>query len=199
MPFLPGREDWCSLPTSITDDCFYVGQFPVMCESSRSVMQDSVGLAQVENADVLEIGYGKGICYQIIQYHNPISHTIIECHPKIAQDARDWAKRKRYNVVVVEDFWQNVLPEMDSGKFDVVMSDTFHVRWDEGLIPLIPHAARLLRPNGRFVPYTGMIQFDKDYLRAMLEQFASVDTHEVKTTPNAVYDCSQMTIAVGRR
>ena len=46
------------------------------------------------NGDILEIGFGMGICSNAIQKQNPKSHTIIEINEDIFNYGLEWAKSK---------------------------------------------------------------------------------------------------------
>jgi hypothetical protein len=67
--------------------------------------------------DVLQIGFGSGCAANHIQAYRPLSHTIIEADPAVAQRARRWAKDYS-NVRVVEKNCHLVLPQLKL--FDVI-------------------------------------------------------------------------------
>tara|TARA_Y100000310_G_scaffold207732_1_gene208256 strand:+ start:294 stop:1010 length:717 start_codon:yes stop_codon:yes gene_type:complete len=61
--------------------------------------------------DILEIGFGLGLSATYVQEMCDInSHTIIERHPQIAENARHWAKDK-VGVKIIESDWWDVRNE----------------------------------------------------------------------------------------
>ena len=73
------------------------------------------------SGDVLEIGFGMGICADYIQAQGVNSHTIIEIHPQILEKLNTWASDKS-NVTVIEGDWAN-LSLTDT--YDGIFLDTF--------------------------------------------------------------------------
>ena len=78
--------------------------------------------------DILEIGFGMGICADYIQAQEVNSHTIIEIHPQILERLNAWASGKS-NVTVIEGDWANLSL---SGTYDGIFLDTFA---DDSLAP----------------------------------------------------------------
>ena len=103
------------------------GKFQVMMEWEKPYMQACIDALQPKG-HVLEIGFGCGYAATHIQTYKPISHTIIECHPLIAEKARSWAK-KNPNIFVVEDTWQAALQNL--AKFDAVFFDDYPLESEE--------------------------------------------------------------------
>lgn len=103
--------------------------------------------------DVLEVGFGMGICAGMIQRHQPSSHTIVECHPQVLNRLRDWATG-RSGVRIVEGMWQDVMTDLESAVFDGIIWDTFggvDSFNNRDLFPVFFEFVRSsLRPNGRF-------------------------------------------------
>jgi len=71
--------------------------------------------------DILEIGFGMGICSDYIQAQGVNSHTIIEIHPQVIEKLNTWASGKS-NVTVVEGDWNSV---SGLGTYDGILLDTF--------------------------------------------------------------------------
>lgn len=72
--------------------------------------------------DILEIGFGMGICSNEIQKQNPKSHTIIEINQDIFNYGLEWAKSKD-NVTMMLGDWKDVIPTLNQ-KFDGIFIDT---------------------------------------------------------------------------
>ena len=71
--------------------------------------------------DILEIGFGMGICADYIQAQGVSSHTIIELHPQILERLNTWAVGKS-NVTIIEGDWAN-LSLTDT--YDGIFIDTY--------------------------------------------------------------------------
>src|SRR5215471_10530852 len=95
------------------------GQFQVMMEWEKPYMQACIDMLQ-PFGDVLEVGFGCGYSADHIQTYHPKSHTIIEYHPVVAAQARQWAKAYS-NVTIIEDTWQSALSKL--GVYDCIFFD----------------------------------------------------------------------------
>jgi predicted O-methyltransferase YrrM len=74
------------------------------------------------NGDILEIGFGMGICSSAIQNNNPKSHTIIEINQDIFNYGLEWANSKD-NVKMILGDWKDVVPTLNK-KYDSIFIDT---------------------------------------------------------------------------
>lgn len=74
------------------------------------------------NGDILEIGFGMGICSSAIQNNKPKSHTIIEINKDIFNYGLEWAKSKD-NVKMVLGDWVDIIPTLNQ-KYDGIFIDT---------------------------------------------------------------------------
>jgi hypothetical protein len=74
------------------------------------------------NGDILEIGYGLGICSKEIQKHSPKSHTIIEINKDIYDFGLEWSKSKN-NIEFILGNWVDVIPTLNK-KYDGIFIDT---------------------------------------------------------------------------
>jgi len=93
----------------------------VMMSWEAPIMEKSAEYVCQSKGDILEIGFGMGICADYIQAQNVNSHTIVEIHPQIIERLNTWAEGKS-NVTVVEGDWHNV--EL-SGTYDGIFIDTY--------------------------------------------------------------------------
>ena len=100
----------------ITDD-----DREVMMSWEVPIMEKSAEFVCHNKGDVLEIGFGMGICSDYIQAQEVNSHTIVEIHPQIIEKLKIWAEDKD-NVTIVEGDWHNV--EL-SGSYDGIFIDTY--------------------------------------------------------------------------
>ena len=93
----------------------------VMMSWEAPIMEKSAEYICQSKGDVLEIGFGMGICADYIQAQGVNSHTIIEIHPQILEKLNTWASGKS-NVTVIEGDWSSV---GGLGTYDGIFLDTF--------------------------------------------------------------------------
>ena len=74
------------------------------------------------SGDILEIGFGMGICATQIQKLNPKSHTIIEINKDIYNYGLEWAKSFP-NVKMVLGDWSDIIPILNQ-RYDGIFIDT---------------------------------------------------------------------------
>ena len=100
----------------ITDD-----DSEVMMSWEAPIMEKSAEYICQSKGDILEIGFGMGICSDYIQAQNVNSHTIVEIHPQIINKLNEWAENKD-NVTIIEGDW---LTCGITNKYDGMFLDTF--------------------------------------------------------------------------
>jgi len=93
----------------------------VMMNWEASIMEKSAEFICHNSGDVLEIGFGMGICSDYIQAQGVNSHTIVEIHPEIIEKLKIWAADKS-NVTIVEGDWNSV---SGLGTYDGIFIDTY--------------------------------------------------------------------------
>jgi len=98
-------------------------KYAVMSEWEKEYMEKCVDYLDVEEKDILEIGFGCGYSANRIQENNPKTHTIVECHPVVINKLKDWSK-KFENIYIIEDIWQNVMTKLGK-KYDRIFFDDF--------------------------------------------------------------------------
>ena len=103
--------------TKITDEF----EAEVMMSWEASIMEKSAEFICHNSGDILEIGFGMGICSDYIQAQGVNSHTIVEIHPQIIKRLNTWASGKS-NVTIIEGDWNSV---SGLGTYDGIFIDTF--------------------------------------------------------------------------
>ena len=93
----------------------------VMMNWETSIMEKSAEFICHNSGDVLEIGFGMGICSDYIQAQGVNSHTIVEIHPEIIEKLKVWADGKS-NVTIVEGDWNSV---NGLSTYDGIFIDTY--------------------------------------------------------------------------
>ena len=98
----------------------------VMMSWEAPIMEKSAEFICHNKGDILEIGFGMGICADYIQAQGVNSHTIVEIHPQILERLNAWASGKS-NVTIVEGDWSTVsgLSTYDGIFFDTFKDDNF--------------------------------------------------------------------------
>ena len=95
--------------------------FEVMMDWESSIMDKCAEFVCHNKGDILEIGFGMGICSDYIQSHGVNSHTIVEIHPQIIEKLNTWASGKS-NVTVIEGDWNTV---SGLSTYDGIFIDTY--------------------------------------------------------------------------
>ena len=103
--------------TKITDEF----DAEVMMNWEAPIMEKSAEFICHNKGDILEIGFGMGICSDYIQAQGVNSHTIVEIHPQIIERLNAWANGKS-NVTVIEGDWNSV---SGLGTYDGIFIDTY--------------------------------------------------------------------------
>ena len=93
----------------------------VMMSWEAPIMEKSAEYICQSKGDILEIGFGMGICSDYIQSQDVNSHTIVEIHPQIIEKLKVWAEDKD-NVTIVEGDWNSI--ELDR-TYDGIFIDTY--------------------------------------------------------------------------
>jgi protein arginine N-methyltransferase 2 len=93
----------------------------VMMDWESPIMEKSAEFVCHNKGDILEIGFGMGICADYIQAQGVNSHTIVEIHPQIIEKLKVWANGKS-NVTIVEGDWASV---SGLSTYDGIFLDTF--------------------------------------------------------------------------
>ena len=92
----------------------------VMMSWETPIMEKSAEYISQSRGDILEIGFGMGICSDYIQAQGVNSHTIVEVHPQIIERLKIWASDKN-NVIIVEGNWNDV----NLNTYDGIFIDTY--------------------------------------------------------------------------
>ena len=154
--------------TKIVDTTFDI---EVMMSWESSIMQKSAEYICQSKGDILEIGFGMGICADYIQAQGVNSHTIIEIHPQIIEKLKLWANDKP-NVVIVEGDWSQVV--LDS-KYDGIFLDTFG---DESVSSFKSFAVSKAKSNAKITYWNN---FEKEYNPY---SFESVEYDKIEVSPD---------------
>jgi len=176
-------RSWGDAPLSESDGTLYVGNYPVMYASEGALM-DAFGQAVAAGGgDVLEVGYGLGLCAESIQRRGCRSHTILEPHPEIFRAATRWSATKDARIVIARTTWQDGVGELD--RYDAIMFDAYSEPGCEApdLVAFLETSTRrLLRPGGCVAFFTRFSALTSDEEALCRRVFAR---YEVRTVPSA--------------
>ena len=84
----------------------------VMMSWEAPIMERIAEYICQSKGDILEIGFGMGICSDYIQAQGVNSHTIVEIHPQIIEKLKAWATGKG-NVTIIEGDWYILRNHLD--------------------------------------------------------------------------------------
>jgi len=96
-------------------------EMEIMMDWETPIMEKSAKYICESKGDILEIGFGMGICSDYIQTQGVNSHTIVEIHPQILEKLNEWASDKS-NVIIFEGDWNSVT---GLSTYDGIFLDTF--------------------------------------------------------------------------
>ena len=128
-----------------TDDLILAeGGTLIMARWEAPMMKYHAEVVCRRGGDILEIGFGLGISAQYIQEQNINSHTIIEPHPELAENARIWSESKS-NITIVEADWYDVVDTLKT--YDGVFYDA---EFDKHMFEFYSIIKQKIKPNGIF-------------------------------------------------
>ena len=146
----------------------------VMMDWEAPIMEKSAEFICHNKGDILEIGFGMGICSDYIQAQGVNSHTIIELHPQIIERLNAWAVGKS-NVTIVEGDWADV---SGLSTYDGIFLDTFA---DENSHMFKEFALSKIKSGGKITYFNGR---EEEW---NLFEFDSVSYEQVSVIPEDNY------------
>ena len=144
----------------------------VMMDWEAPIMEKSAEFVCHNKGDILEIGFGMGICSDYIQSQGVNSHTIIEIHPQIIERLNTWASGKS-NVTVITGDWSSV---SISDTYDGIFLDTFG---DENLDKFKDFALARIKSGGKITYWNNKEEEYNPY------SFSSVSYEQVSVSPDS--------------
>jgi hypothetical protein len=141
----------------------------VMMSWESPIMEKCAEYICESKGDILEIGFGMGICSDYIQAQGVNSHTIVEIHPQIIEKLKVWADDKS-NVTIVEGDWSSV----NLSTYDGIFLDTFA---DDNLDTFKDFVSSKAKSGAKVTYWNNWITEDNKY------SFNSISFEEVDITP----------------
>ena len=142
----------------------------VMMDWESPIMEKSAEFICYNKGDILEIGFGMGICADYIQAQGVNSHTIIEIHPQIIDKLKIWAEDKP-NVTIIEGDWNSV---EGFSIYDGIFLDTFG---DDNWNNFKDFALSKAKDNGK-VTYWNNFEEERNE-----HSFDSISFEQISVTP----------------
>ena len=143
----------------------------IMMNWESPIMEKSAEFICHNKGDILEIGFGMGICSDYIQAQDVNSHTIIEIHPQIIEKLKVWAEDKS-NIVIVEGDWNTV---SGLSTYDGIFLDTFG---DDNWNSFKPFAVDKAKSGAKITYWNNFTDKRNEH------NFDSVSFDDISTTPD---------------
>jgi guanidinoacetate N-methyltransferase len=188
MTFPSSRDEWreAAAISVIKDEgqSLEIFGFQVMQSWEKPLMDAMADAVTYKDANILEVGYGLGICSRRIQESSPRVHVIIEANEEVAATARhDFEGLIALGKVhVINAFWQDLVDgeewfrNLGLESFDGIVFDTFPLSSEElrrNHFAFLPTAFKLLRSRGRVT-----------YFSDETESLSEFHQHELVGLPN---------------
>ena len=141
----------------------------VMMSWEAPIMEKSAEYICQSKGDILEIGFGMGICADYIQAQNVNSHTIVEIHPQVIDRLKVWAEDKD-NVTIIEGNWNTA----NLGTYDGIFLDTYG---DENWNNFKAFVTSKAKPDAKITYWNSKAENNNEH------SFDTVSFEEVSVTP----------------
>ena len=150
-----------------------IGEFEqeIMMNWESPIMEKSAEFICHNKGDILEIGFGMGICSDYIQAQNVNSHTIIEIHPQIIERLKIWVNGKS-NVTIIEGDWNSV---SGLSTYDGIFIDTYG---DDNWSNFKPFALDKVKDGAKITYWNNFTDKRNEH------NFDSVSFDDISITPN---------------
>jgi len=179
MPKYPNQpEEWKKFLIENNPNELLIGGWQVMQEWERPLMRALAKNVAGADKEILEVGFGMGICAEEIFKIGCSNYTVIEAHPEIAENARKWLLSNNINGKVIEAFWEDVIDTLPHNNFDGIIFDTYPLSETErscNHFSFIPKAKSLLTQNGSLTYYSDETKdFRAEHLQLLLANYEQI-------------------------
>lgn len=154
------REDWLRTSPKFNRKELLIRDLQVMQRWEDGYMKSLAAVVTSHGGNTLEVGFGLGIsCGYILKSNKIKTHTVIECHPAVIENAHRMYKKDiaKGRLKIVRGFWEKVSPKLKSKSFDSVLFDScpleLHVEFFQ-FFPFFKEANRLLKDDGIFTYFS---------------------------------------------
>lgn len=152
-----------------------------------------------EGADILELGFGRGVASDMIQSYDVKSHVIMECNEPVIERYHLWKEKyPNKDIQMVKGLWQDTIDSV--GLFDGIFFHTYPLNQEEYMkyvnesitfaAHFFPDASKHLKPGGSFSYFSNEIDsLSREHQRQLLEHFSSFQIEKIKLQiPEDVHD-----------
>ncbi|MEM7255640.1 MAG: class I SAM-dependent methyltransferase [Pseudomonadota bacterium] len=187
--FVAGGE-----PTDLMDrESAKLSDAEIMEDWQIPVMEAMAATICTPQADILEIGFGRGVASDFIQAHAVNSHTIIECNPSVLEACHGWrADRPGQTIHIVEGLWQDTIPSLP--QFDGIFFHTYPLSPEEYVATVAKSATfaeHFFEPAAQHLVAGGALAYltneadslSRAHQRALLKHFSSVQLSRLDALP----------------
>ena len=188
---LPNKKEWREEPAHFTKDNLFIAGHHVMDRWETDYMKRLSHIATQNGGHVLELGFGMGISADLIQKNTDVkTHTIIECHPEVAQKCKNkYGKEiKDGKIILIEEFWENIVDNLEEEFYDGILFDTYPLTEEQvhkNHFWFFKDAYRLLKKGGVLTYYSDEEQnYSEEHLKKLHEAgFNHIGQHICKIYP----------------
>ncbi len=158
------------------------------------IMKKMASLITNKNADILEIGMGRGVASSFIQELTPRTHTIIECSDDIVHRAYpEWLRQyPDSDINMIHSLWQDCIPQLSI--YDGILFHTYPLSDEEFVQTVVKDttfaahfletASHLLKPGGALTYLTNEIDsLSRSHQRVLFKHFTSFTLSIVDELP----------------
>lgn len=151
------QDDWKSAKAVYSEHDLQILGEPVMEDWEEPYMRVLADIATSQGGTIVEVGYGMGISARLIQAKPIQKHIIIEANKEVASVAREWAASCKYETVILEGLWQEVIGEIADESIEGILFDTYPLTEKElyqNHFSFFTHAFAKLKQGGCFTYYS---------------------------------------------
>lgn len=154
------------------------------------IMQAMAKQLPVQDGDILEVGFGRGVASSMLQDAKPGSHTIIECNEHVIKAFEAWrSSHSDATIHLLAGLWQDLTEQLQH--YDGIFFHTYPLDVEEyaeqvaaGITfagNFFPVAAKHLRTGGAFTYLTNETDsLSRAHQRLLLQHFSSFSITQVK-------------------
>lgn len=184
------KKDWIKAKADFSDKDLKIFGCAVMEDWETPYMKDLADVACRNGGIILEFGYGMGISAEFIQQHNIKKHIIFEANHEVADKAREFGKKAKHTVEVLEGFWEDNIEKIPDDFVDGILFDTYPLSDKElyqNHFNVFPFAYKKLKKGGVFTYYSDEVEnFGEVHLRKLQEvgfNKGNIKSHVCKIKP----------------
>lgn len=146
----------------------------IMSTYEESIMEVAANVVANKGGDILNVGFGLGVVDHFIQLKKPKSHTIIEPHKQLFNEAQKngWDK-----IEMLNECWTSAVDNFikEGRKFDGIYFDTYtYDSHNETLDKFILKLKHILKKDGVFSYF---LNWDSSNVQRNINDFAKEDIY----------------------